>query len=154
MALIDCKECGKEISDKAKSCIHCGAPIESDRDKNLKGKANTKQKKKELGLGKIILIIIIAFVAMIYFAEKNRNAPPEEMLETAICETLIKEKLQFPSTFNSKDFLGVPMIDETKDGIIIKIKFEAKNGVGNSLPYLGRCLQTKTHVKFLDIKQR
>ena len=24
MALIKCKECGKEISDKAKQCVHCG----------------------------------------------------------------------------------------------------------------------------------
>ena len=28
MALIKCPECGKEISDKAKSCPHCGFPIE------------------------------------------------------------------------------------------------------------------------------
>lgn len=28
MAIIKCPECGKEISDKAKSCIHCGYPIE------------------------------------------------------------------------------------------------------------------------------
>lgn len=27
MALIKCPECGKEISDKAPSCIHCGFPI-------------------------------------------------------------------------------------------------------------------------------
>lgn len=27
MALIKCPECGKEISDKAKVCIHCGYPI-------------------------------------------------------------------------------------------------------------------------------
>ena len=27
MALIKCEECGKEISDKAKCCIHCGCPI-------------------------------------------------------------------------------------------------------------------------------
>ena len=27
MALIKCKECGKEISDKAKSCINCGCPL-------------------------------------------------------------------------------------------------------------------------------
>lgn len=26
MALIKCKECGKEVSDNAKSCPHCGAP--------------------------------------------------------------------------------------------------------------------------------
>jgi len=28
--LIKCKECGKEISDKAKSCIYCGYPIEKN----------------------------------------------------------------------------------------------------------------------------
>lgn len=27
MALINCPECGKEISDKAKSCPNCGCPI-------------------------------------------------------------------------------------------------------------------------------
>ena len=29
MALIKCPECGKEISDKARACIHCGYPIEN-----------------------------------------------------------------------------------------------------------------------------
>ena len=29
MALIKCPECGREISDKAKACPHCGCPIES-----------------------------------------------------------------------------------------------------------------------------
>lgn len=28
MALIKCPECGKEISSKAKMCIHCGYPLE------------------------------------------------------------------------------------------------------------------------------
>lgn len=27
MALIKCPECGKEISDKAQTCIHCGYPL-------------------------------------------------------------------------------------------------------------------------------
>lgn len=27
MALINCVECGREISDKAAACVHCGAPI-------------------------------------------------------------------------------------------------------------------------------
>lgn len=30
MALIKCPECGKEISDKAPTCINCGCPIEKD----------------------------------------------------------------------------------------------------------------------------
>lgn len=30
MALIKCKSCNKEISDKSKTCIHCGHPIERE----------------------------------------------------------------------------------------------------------------------------
>ncbi len=29
--LIKCPECGKEISDKSKQCIHCGYPLEDDK---------------------------------------------------------------------------------------------------------------------------
>ena len=31
MAMINCSECGANISDKAKTCIHCGCPIEDTR---------------------------------------------------------------------------------------------------------------------------
>lgn len=27
MAIITCYNCGKQISDKTKQCIHCGAPV-------------------------------------------------------------------------------------------------------------------------------
>ena len=29
MALIKCSECGRPVSDKAESCLQCGAPIDS-----------------------------------------------------------------------------------------------------------------------------
>lgn len=34
--LITCLECGQEVSDKAKSCPHCGCPIEKERKENDK----------------------------------------------------------------------------------------------------------------------
>jgi len=34
MAIIKCKECGKEISDKADTCVHCGCPISKEQQKN------------------------------------------------------------------------------------------------------------------------
>lgn len=34
MSLIICSECGKEISDKALACIHCGCPIQKEKKLN------------------------------------------------------------------------------------------------------------------------
>ena len=31
MALINCPECGQEISDKAKWCVHCGYPLQAEQ---------------------------------------------------------------------------------------------------------------------------
>ena len=53
MALIKCKECGREISDKASVCPHCGCPVELDDagqesefdDTEQEGRRRTKEKK-------------------------------------------------------------------------------------------------------------
>ncbi len=36
MALIKCKECGKEISDRAEACVKCGSPIAVNNSKTIK----------------------------------------------------------------------------------------------------------------------
>lgn len=56
MALINCKECNKEISSKARSCPHCGAPIEIQLD------ANTEIPDKKAGL--IILGVILLVIGL------------------------------------------------------------------------------------------
>ena len=35
MALIKCPECGKEISDKSKCCIHCGFPMDELKQQSI-----------------------------------------------------------------------------------------------------------------------
>lgn len=86
MALIKCSECGKEISDKAKACIHCGCPIDNkNRKENISyvSKDNNKQRNcfqkalidfKDVAGSTIIAIAIsIAFLVAIpqYIIEKN-----------------------------------------------------------------------------------
>lgn len=48
--LIKCPECGKEISDKSKQCIHCGYPLErnrkDDKDKLLDSESYCRKCKK------------------------------------------------------------------------------------------------------------
>jgi len=34
MALIKCPECGKDISDRAPACIHCGCPIQGQKSES------------------------------------------------------------------------------------------------------------------------
>lgn len=43
MALINCPECGKEISDKSKNCIYCGYPIREQKSDQNQSSAALKQ---------------------------------------------------------------------------------------------------------------
>lgn len=45
MALIKCNECGKEISDKATTCVYCGNPIKKQIISNKNWKELTSQEK-------------------------------------------------------------------------------------------------------------
>ena len=84
MALIDCRECGHRISDKATTCPNCGAPVELSLDKNeqtvlantpstppppiMEQKDNTEEKKSSGALIFVIgliLIIITVFIGLI-----------------------------------------------------------------------------------------
>ncbi len=66
MALVKCKECGKEISDTAKVCVNCGAKTEKAKMKSKRVKLYTSI----LIVIAIILTIIITF--MIKSTEKNK----------------------------------------------------------------------------------
>ena len=54
MALINCKECGKEISDKATSCPHCGYKL----------KETTGE--EELSVAKAVAVVIIIGLGVIF----------------------------------------------------------------------------------------
>ena len=77
MALINCPECGKEISEKAGSCPNCGCPLKNTIEKVVVESKKTdgvhyarptgslpkqeKPKKKRIGLW-IVIGIIVLFV--------------------------------------------------------------------------------------------
>lgn len=68
MAMIICKECGKEVSDKANSCPNCGCPISSEQSKNngayyQKPNGNLPKqeqpKKKKKGIWIVVAVICL-----------------------------------------------------------------------------------------------
>lgn len=102
MALIKCTECGKEISDKATSCPHCGAPIVTEVDSNEPTVSSqiydtpkiSKSEKKKGGclmtmlkvIGILIVVIIILNIAFggnsNKTATKSGEVTTEESAET------------------------------------------------------------------------
>lgn len=69
MAMINCPECGKEISDKAKACIHCGCPIneekqiaETNTPKTITIVEDNKKSSQKKLLNSVILSLIGAII--------------------------------------------------------------------------------------------
>ena len=75
MALIKCYECGKEISEKAPSCPHCGAPQLVSKNKEVKAKKtiNFKQYLKPIGIGLGVIFIPLAAAASVPLIQANGN---------------------------------------------------------------------------------
>lgn len=68
MALINCTECQGQVSELAKSCPHCGAPIKDIVDTGSEGERLTttqvtsKALKEKVAIAYIIMLIGIGFM--------------------------------------------------------------------------------------------
>ena len=83
MALIRCKECGKEISDQAKVCPNCNYDV---RKQVQEAKSNTpeglERKKKKNML--ITLLVVFALVGLIWFViDSNNRASLQRSIDAA-----------------------------------------------------------------------
>lgn len=87
MALIKCKKCGKEISDKAQVCPGCGEPVINDSSQDAKKdeKQNVKKKKShKIWIGVAIILGIVAVLIALesrktpHVSEKNENGTVED----------------------------------------------------------------------------
>lgn len=78
MALINCPECGKEISDTAQSCPHCGYPIVSKETVNISAAPKTisnisKKRLRVLAIA-IICLIIVGIVCIASFLPNRQES--------------------------------------------------------------------------------
>lgn len=83
MALINCSECGREISDQIKACPHCGYPVKR-RGSMMKGKVG---RKIIIFVGILLLLAIIAIIAALYLnnpANKFVSCLNENDIERAV----------------------------------------------------------------------
>lgn len=84
MALIKCGECGKEVSNKASSCVNCGAPISTAKEIKAVGSKlyTTQATSKKFKLHSLIssFLIILGVILLVANGSKPATTPVLLML--------------------------------------------------------------------------
>ncbi|CAN7495447.1 zinc ribbon domain-containing protein [Acidovorax sp. LjRoot74] len=129
MALIACAECGKEISDKAAACPHCGAPV-AKAAANKYGPPGAKSKASPWPAA--ISISILAVIAVSYSQLGGGSKSKERDYEFGAkmaCKEEIKKRLNDPGSaeFPSADKFFVTEITP-KSSYSVTVEMRARNG--------------------------
>ena len=136
MTLINCRECGKKISDTSKRCIHCGAKIKKEKIKKEKNKEVSKNKKK-LILIILGIILIIGTIITIYFLLNNNVEQTNLRDDTKSQVEIITDYINIRENPNvSSDVLGkvyqgeiYTILSENNDSEYKWIEIETSNGI-------------------------
>ena len=137
MALVNCPECNKEISDTAASCPGCGAPVETKPAQPRAPRA--PQKKKPGGCAVTFAAVFIGFIVLFIIGmmltdhTKTTNTPtfetsgPEARLRhnrAVLVGNYIKKTLRDPDSIKWEKLLA------NKNATVLCLKYQAKNRLG------------------------
>lgn len=173
MALMNCPECGKQISDKAENCIHCGFPIhpssiESNKPDafNNDGMPDKQTKSRTLHKNKLIILFavfgaIIIFVSVYLLnpnskekeqkriADSTRNADSLVMVQAVqqrISDSIAaSDNLEFLSKFKGKYALSDAKL---LDNPIMKKRLNKM--LGDQFAFMQAGWQTESPIKIND----
>ncbi len=131
MALIKCQECGKEISDTSKKCIHCGAKIKKEKNEEIK-----KNKKKTI----LIILSVFLFIGIIltisFFLKSdveqtNLRDDTKNQIEIITDYINIREMQDVSSDILGKVYRGeiYTILSENTDSKYKWLEIETSNGI-------------------------
>lgn len=138
MALINCKECGKEMSDTVKKCPHCGFVNKQLKQEKMDNKTNFIRQHKKI----ISIIVIVLLVATIGFIVYNKKIEHDRIQAEIEANTLNEdEKIGaravkiLKSNLKNQDSLNVYEIWYRKTQASaeqVLIDYSAQNGFGGT----------------------
>jgi len=107
MALVSCWECGKEISQSAAACPHCGAPPKPLSSLPVPARKKQNPLNQNIGCGSLIALGVLAFlVYSIWNGGKESSSPPP-----AASAPAVSAAVQQAATAK---FSGMPAISYTE----------------------------------------
>jgi hypothetical protein len=130
MALVTCRECGKQISSDARACPHCGK-VQPDR-------SEAARMKFWAWFFVVFLIAVAAFNVSEYFKRGQPRSVDKASIAYSECRTAIRLRLKAPSTADfpigqSADYVI------TGDTVIVTSFVDAQNSYGAKLRSTWRC---------------
>lgn len=131
MALINCPECGNEVSDLAEACPKCGCQLSKEAVLSTE-ELNSAQEKSAASMirtskkRRVIFLLAVALVA-IYFAFFHMSA--NERLALADCKQ-IRSMLKDPSSFVLAD--DIYLYEDDEAGTLLYIAYGYKNSYGST----------------------
>jgi hypothetical protein len=130
MALIKCRECGREVSTEAAACPGCGAPIKAMAEQAAAAEKKTADaanaKKGCLGCFGILILFILVVAIWSALSPSETPQPKKQQAETdcanrvsafVMSQEFVKRQLRAPAT----------------------AKFPSFNEGGVTVKYLGEC---------------
>lgn len=127
MALIQCPECKKMVSETADSCPKCGWHLTPENVLNIK----EQQKKRGIGC----LVIIAIFVALMIFANKNEPSnPTHAVVENSQWDGSVRQVKDWLKGHvrdaDSLEYIEWSPLLKNGDSYMVRVKYRAKNGFG------------------------
>ena len=125
MALINCPECGKKISDESEKCTHCGKKLSENDIK--KGRDSIEKNRKINIILSIIIVIIISALSIcgvIYILTKSDsriNSKNDNVKNNEVNYSNSKEDIDFNS------IIDFNVLSCKKDMIIAEVKNKSNN---------------------------
>lgn len=87
MALIQCPECNKEISDKAINCPHCGCPLAENKPESFPVDRNAvaaRSKISKYSAASIVIVVVAVVALVIVFLSVFRANQREEYIDNLL----------------------------------------------------------------------
>lgn len=113
-----CSECKKDVSNRAKTCPHCGAPV-----LNLQ---------KKIASYIFLFIIVVIVIASCTDGKKPIKAPdtPESRLKVGRENQVIKMAKELKQTMHDPASMEFIKVTSNEDSTTVCMEYRARNGFG------------------------
>jgi len=126
MSLYPCPACAREISQSAKSCPHCGHPLQPQPAATEQKETQPKPIDPMTALGWGTVIVLLLLFSMI--SKCGTSSEEEQSISAQVAvKSWLNSNLKDPDSFQAIEW---GLVEKGPDGLIVRCKYRAKNSFG------------------------